>query len=127
MRNKERVIQNVENHPEGFNVLNRMYNSVEEPLHDALKDSLLQKSYGNKEIDRNTPSRFSQPQSDAIPNPWGKPQSQRAVGNPFGNRFNSMFNANSNGVSRGLLNRGERSGEQRAEINFCILNAINKK
>ncbi|MES1923528.1 hypothetical protein MHBO_005114, partial [Bonamia ostreae] len=70
MRNKDRVIQNAENHPEGFNVLHRMYNSVEEPLHDAMKGSFMQKSFKNTEKDRSVPDRFSLPSDEEIPDPW---------------------------------------------------------
>jgi ubiquilin len=35
MRTTDRAMSNIESHPEGFNMLRRMYRNVQEPLMDA--------------------------------------------------------------------------------------------
>lgn len=89
LKNKDRVMQNVENHPEGFNVLQRMYNSVEEPLHEALRNSLLRKKYHDTERASSgaEKNRFSIPrETEEIPNPWAAPK-----GSGFFPFSNSVF------------------------------------
>merc|ERR1719181_2324730 len=34
MRNTDRAMSNIEMHPEGFNILRRMYNTIQQPLND---------------------------------------------------------------------------------------------
>lgn len=74
LRNKDRAIQNVENIPEGFNTLNRLYSSIEEPLQNALSNSLLYRKFVNTEGEpapRRAEPSFELPEAATLASPWG--------------------------------------------------------
>lgn len=88
MRNTDRAMSNIESSPEGFNMLRRMYETVQEPLMNAttmagdaennsgsnLFASLLGNQGGPQDRDRSiNPSTTGSaaPNTEPLPNPWG--------------------------------------------------------
>ncbi|TYH29262.1 hypothetical protein ES288_A02G210400v1 [Gossypium darwinii] len=87
MRNTDRAMSNIESSPEGFNMLRRMYETVQEPLLNAttmtgttgnggsnLFSSLLGTQGGNQARDGSTNHSTSDsgttPNANPLPNPW---------------------------------------------------------
>ena len=72
MRHQDMAISQLENHPEGYNALRRMYEDVQEPMMQAQ-----QQAFGGTPTTTtttntnttNTPSSSS-PNTSALPNPW---------------------------------------------------------
>jgi ubiquilin len=75
MRHQDMAISQLENHPEGFNALRRMYEDVAEPMMDA--GIGLPATPAPSTPTTTTPSS-STPNSAALPNPWGPPPAQSA-------------------------------------------------
>ncbi|KAK1437834.1 hypothetical protein QVD17_03634 [Tagetes erecta] len=85
MRNTDRAMSNIESSPEGFNMLRRMYENVQEPFLNATttggNDSganPFAALLGNQGAVNNPPSTGSEtnpgsaaPNSNPLPNPWG--------------------------------------------------------
>eukprot|EP00286_Rhodomonas_abbreviata_P008171 CAMPEP_0181315944 /NCGR_PEP_ID=MMETSP1101-20121128/15637_1 /TAXON_ID=46948 /ORGANISM="Rhodomonas abbreviata, Strain Caron Lab Isolate" /LENGTH=297 /DNA_ID=CAMNT_0023423169 /DNA_START=26 /DNA_END=915 /DNA_ORIENTATION=- len=78
MRTTDRAMSNIESHPEGFNMLRRMYHTVQEPLMDATipggrmtnaEASATTVDPNNPFADLFQPSTTRQPAA-ATPNPW---------------------------------------------------------
>lgn len=90
MRSTDRAMANMEGHPEGFNMLRRMYENVQEPLMNAT----------DRREDRNNPfaSLFAEggalpeapipsggtPNTDPLPNPWASRNDAAAGGGNAG-------------------------------------------
>ncbi|XP_021906048.1 ubiquitin domain-containing protein DSK2a-like isoform X2 [Carica papaya] len=112
MRNTDRAMSNIESSPEGFNMLRRMYETVQEPFlnattvgantgHDNLNQfpALLGARGGNQARDGSTnqPTTASEtttespaPNTNPLPNPWtsaggGGAQTNTARSDPVGN------------------------------------------
>ncbi|KAI3949732.1 hypothetical protein MKX01_040949 [Papaver californicum] len=111
MRNTDRAMSNIESSPEGFNMLRRMYETVQEPLMNATTmagdaenysgsnrfASLLGNQGGTQDRDRSiNPSTAGSaaPNTEPLPNPWG---GARAVG---GTPTNTAARLNSTGDAR---------------------------
>ncbi|KAJ1622595.1 hypothetical protein T492DRAFT_1061346 [Pavlovales sp. CCMP2436] len=68
-RTSDRAMSNIEAHPEGFNALRRMYNTIG-PLSQI-------GSGAEEEFESSEPSRATEsetPNTEALPNPWASPQ-----------------------------------------------------
>jgi len=83
MRNQDRQMANISAHPEGFNALRRMYETVQEPMMNAMANQA-----GGTEPAGGTPAAAAgtAPNSAAAPNPWAAPAPAAPGGaapNPF--------------------------------------------
>lgn len=65
MRNTDRAMSNIEAHPEGFNMLRRMYENVQEPMMSA--------SVAPEDTENPFSDLFQPQQSAGTPNPTGSP------------------------------------------------------
>ena len=68
MRHQDMAMSQLENHPEGYNALRRMYEDVQEPMMQAQQQAL-SASTSNTNTNTSTPSSSS-PNTSALPNPW---------------------------------------------------------
>ena len=68
MRHQDMAMSQLENHPEGYNALRRMYEDVQEPMMQAQQQAL-NASTSNTNTNTSTPSSSS-PNTSALPNPW---------------------------------------------------------
>lgn len=89
MRSQDLAMSQIENHPEGFNALRRMYEDIQEPMMQAQAQAAAQadtNSWGVRTPAINSASSSSSavPNSSALPNPWGRPASNPAAAAPFG-------------------------------------------
>jgi ubiquilin len=76
MRHQDMAISRLENHPEGFNALRRMYEDVQEPLMEAT-----QNAFGTQPTTpqpQSNPWATGAPNTSALPNPWGRPAANPA-------------------------------------------------
>jgi ubiquilin len=87
MRNTDRAMSNIESHPEGFNLLRRMYTNVQEPMMNAVTQPQQQQQQATSAPNNPFAALFSQPQQPQtplgstsgttvpntapLPNPWG--------------------------------------------------------
>ena len=71
MRHQDLALSQLENHPEGFNALRRMYSEVQEPLMEGFEGMAV--SGGGA----TAPSAPADPDAP-LPNPWAAPQPQQA-------------------------------------------------
>ncbi|KAL8196556.1 hypothetical protein R6Q57_024851 [Mikania cordata] len=84
MRNTDRAMSNIDSSPEGFNMLRRMYENVQEPVMNSAtggNDSMLNPFatlLGNQDVVNNTSAAGFEttqgsavPNSNPLPNPWG--------------------------------------------------------
>ena len=110
MRNQDRALQNIEAHPEGFNHLRRMYENVQAPMMEASINAAnannpfannvspsvrqAQQEAQRQEAERGQGNSTS-PNTQALPNPWGRPTAQRPSNPP----------ANTNGAGGNNVNR----------------------
>ena len=70
MRHQDMAMSQLENHPEGYNALRRMYEDVQEPMMQAQQQAFSMGSNTNNNSNTtNTPSSSS-PNTSALPNPW---------------------------------------------------------
>ena len=70
MRHQDMAMSQLENHPEGYNALRRMYEDVQEPMMQAQQQAFSMGSNTNNDSGiTNTPSSSS-PNASALPNPW---------------------------------------------------------
>jgi ubiquilin len=76
MRHQDIAMSQLENHPEGFNALRRLYEDVQEPMMSA---SQTPDPASRSPSISSSPSSSSTPNNAALPNPWG-PQPQQPVG-----------------------------------------------
>lgn len=67
-RNTDRQLANIETHPEGFNLLSRLYHDLQDPLYDSMTQSGQQESSSNSApiVDAQRNERNTNP----LPNPW---------------------------------------------------------
>merc|ERR1719238_474085 len=66
MRNTDRAMSNIEAHPEGFNMLRRLYTNVQQPL-----SQLGQPGASSDDTPDAAPTASpTTPNTDALPNPW---------------------------------------------------------
>ena len=70
MRHQDLALSQLENHPEGFNALRRMYSEVQEPLMEGL-EGMAASSGG-----ASAPSAPADPDAP-LPNPWAAPAPQQ--------------------------------------------------
>ena len=84
MRDTDRAISNISNHPEGFAALRRMYTNIQEPMLEAEDENPL--FQGADDSNPTNPSEplpdTSQPNSNPLPNPWAPSNPQPNL-NPF--------------------------------------------
>ncbi|XP_026435419.1 ubiquitin domain-containing protein DSK2b-like isoform X1 [Papaver somniferum] len=116
MRNTDRAMSNIESSPEGFNMLRRMYETVQEPLMNAttmagdaennsgsnLFASLLGNQGGPQDRDRSiNPSTTGSaaPNAEPLPNPWGGAGAVRGTPTNTAARLNSTGNARAPGIA----------------------------
>ncbi|MCL7044400.1 hypothetical protein MKW94_023063 [Papaver nudicaule] len=116
MRNTDRAMSNIESSPEGFNMLRRMYENVQEPLlnattmgGDAENNSgsnrlaaLLGNQGGTHDRDRPTnPSTTASaaPNTDPLPNPWGGAGAVGSMPTNIAARSNLTGEARSPGIA----------------------------
>jgi ubiquilin len=71
MRHQDMAISRLENHPEGFNALRRMYEDVQEPLMEATQNQFGTQSTSQQS--QSNPWATGAPNTSALPNPWGRP------------------------------------------------------
>lgn len=74
MRNTDRAMSNIENHPEGFNLLRRMYTNVQEPMMNAAtppagSGGRFSPPTAATPVAPNAPN----PNNSPLPNPWAPP------------------------------------------------------
>ena len=70
MRHQDMAMSQLENHPEGYNALRRMYEDVQEPMMQAQQQAFgMGSNTNNNSNTTNTPSSSS-PNTSALPNPW---------------------------------------------------------
>lgn len=88
MRNYDRVLNNMESMPGGYNVLRRMYTEFQEPLMSAFQEQFSTNQYGSQQAgadgsdnDSQTNTTAQQPieNRDPLPNPWATPASNTAA------------------------------------------------
>mmetsp|Transcript_6946 Transcript_6946/g.11604 ORF Transcript_6946/g.11604 Transcript_6946/m.11604 type:complete len:520 (+) Transcript_6946:79-1638(+) len=89
MRNQDLAMANLENHPEGFNALRRMYEDVQEPLMEATQQQQGQGQSGTTATSTN-PWATGAPNTSALPNPWGAPPASNTQPPPTGSPFGGM-------------------------------------
>ena len=78
MRNTDRAMSNIEAHPEGFNMLRRLYTNVQQPL-----SQLGQPSSSDDGPDVEPTASPTTPNTTALPNPWA-PAPPSAAASPAG-------------------------------------------
>jgi ubiquilin len=78
MRHQDLAMSRLENHPEGFNALRRMYEDVQEPLMEASQNAFQNQPAPQQSQQSTNPWQTNAPNTSALPNPWG----QRPA-NPF--------------------------------------------
>lgn len=101
MRNTDRAMSNIEAHPEGFNMLRRMYENVQEPLMNASvapeeSENPFAGLFGSQASEVQGP--VGSPNTSPLPNPWAVPGSQGtqqpttniASGTPAGTRASNV-------------------------------------
>lgn len=105
MRNSDRAMSDIENLPGGYDALRRLYNDVQQPLHEAAENMANQ---ANPEPQSNPQNNANQ--SGPLPNPWDQSQSQQqqpqanAQANPF-NMFGGMGANPFGGMDMGMGNQ----------------------
>ena len=70
-RHQDIALSQLENHPEGFNALRRMYEDVQEPMMEAARMQQAQSQSPGSSGQTSTPRDNTSPNNDALPNPWG--------------------------------------------------------
>lgn len=66
-RNTDRQLANIETHPEGFNLLSRLYHDLQDPLYDSMTQG------GQQDPTSNTPlvdAQRNERNTNPLPNPW---------------------------------------------------------
>jgi ubiquilin len=84
MRNQDRAISNLENHPEGYNALRRMYEDIQEPMMEAAGNPFGTPAAAGPSSTASGTGGSTAPNTSALPNPWGAPAAGAApAANPF--------------------------------------------
>jgi ubiquilin len=90
MRQQDLAMSHLENHPEGYNALRRMYEDIQEPMMEASNNAF--GTAGGQQASANIPTvQSGAPNSTALPNPWGTPSATQPMGSPFGGMGGSPF------------------------------------
>lgn len=112
MRSNDRAMSNISSHPEGFNALRRMYETMQEPLDSMGADA-------NRAPDVGTPGT---PADGPLPNPWASPAPAvrtptaqtppnfGARGGAFGGAFGGGFDGGFDGGLGGASDDGAHMG-----------------
>lgn len=89
MRHQDIALSRLENHPEGFNALRRMYEDVQEPLMEATQNAFTNQ---NNQQTQSNPWSSNTPNTSALPNPWGRPAANTNpnANNPFAQNFGGL-------------------------------------
>ena len=74
MRSQDLAMSQLENIPGGFNALRRMYEDVQEPMMDAMNSA---PSHSSPSATAPATPPSANPNTSALPNPWGAPQQQQ--------------------------------------------------
>lgn len=86
MRTTDLQLGNIEAHPEGFNALRRMYETLHEPLTEALAGAGRGETSSSDRPE--TPAATAEPNSTPMANPWARSAPSAGAGgapfNPFG-------------------------------------------
>lgn len=86
-RHQDLAMSNLENHPEGYNALRRMYEDIQEPMMEAASNPFGTSGSGVQSIPAPGPGTSTAPNTSALPNPWGAPvgasRGQAPPANPF--------------------------------------------
>jgi ubiquilin len=84
MRHQDLAMSHLENHPEGFNALRRMYEDIQEPMLEASQNPFGALGGTSASPQVSTPAPGAAPNSAALPNPWGGSSAPSRPQNPFG-------------------------------------------
>lgn len=84
MRHQDLAMSHLENHPEGFNALRRMYEDIQEPMLEASQNPFGASGTSAASPQATTPAPGAAPNSAALPNPWGGTSAPPRPSNPFG-------------------------------------------
>ena len=86
MRHQDIAMSQLENHPEGYNALRRMFETMDQPMDDAATPSASSSA-------PSTPASppLTAPNTSALPNPWAAPAAGTSRGTPGTNPFNAMM------------------------------------
>lgn len=79
-RNNDRTMANIEAHPEGFNMLRRMYNEVQEPMMDAAAARRANQRNANTGAPAPASAAPVTPNAEPLPDPWAAPASAPSPG-----------------------------------------------
>eukprot|EP01119_Soliformovum_irregulare_P003867 TRINITY_DN14915_c0_g1_i1.p1 TRINITY_DN14915_c0_g1~~TRINITY_DN14915_c0_g1_i1.p1 ORF type:complete len:495 (-),score=109.43 TRINITY_DN14915_c0_g1_i1:61-1545(-) len=101
MRSTDRAMSNIESHPEGFNLLRRMYTNVQEPLMEATS---AQNSASSSARQEQTSPPPQNPTTAPLANPWGPTPA------PSANNANPSTQTPPNPFSFGSLGMGGLGG-----------------
>lgn len=71
-RHQDLAMSNLENHPEGYNALRRMYEDIQEPMMNAASNPFGSPST-SASYTPSGPGASTAPNTSALPNPWGAP------------------------------------------------------
>ena len=88
-RNTDRAMSNIEMHPEGYNMLRRMYSTIQEPFDNIAPSEFLDSSTteeGHQSSSTASSTTNGQtPNTSALPNPWAPTPQQPPGGPTFSN------------------------------------------
>jgi ubiquilin len=106
MRSTDRAMANIENLPGGFDALRRMYNTIQEPMLDAISQPFSNEHNSSSNTTSSTQSQVDpeRPTTSPLPNPWNR--SSTPV-NPFqfpNIPFTSGMNPGMNPLNANLMN-----------------------
>lgn len=145
LRGHDRAMSNLENIPEGFSHLKKVYSTLQEPMYDAFTPKTTRVNY-NELADNQAEEKMRRTTSEPVPNPWApktptpmRPSSSvvRNGGNPiFGTRKRKLtslideededlFNRSLAGIAEmglssplGIINKNELYGQQLKEMHL---------
>ena len=101
MRHQDMALSRLENHPEGFTALRRMYEDVQEPLMEATQNAMRNPNTQQQQQPQTNPWSSNAPTTSALPNPWGRPAAN-----------NNAFPPNFGGTAQNTPNLGGLGGFQ---------------
>ena len=74
VRSQDLALSQIENHPEGYNALRRMYEDIQEPMFDAAQAANNPAGANRGTTGPSVPMPIpAAPNASALPNPWGRP------------------------------------------------------
>lgn len=89
-RHQDLAMSNLENHPEGYNALRRMYEDIQEPMMEAASNPFGHTRTSAPSATAPGPGSSTAPNTSALPNPWGAPRIGAAAATPAANPFMGM-------------------------------------